>query len=75
MKIGQEGDTRKYRKAKRDAYYATKSAFETDGQHTSLAADRWPVCTVCGQECRGVTFGQPPRDITCLRCHNEEVTE
>jgi hypothetical protein len=75
MSIGQEGDTRRYRKLRKDDYYATKSAFETPNQHTSRSPTEWPRCSVCGQECRGVTFGVPPDDVTCLRCHNEKVTE
>lgn len=71
MRVGQEGDRRPYRKLRRNDYYESKSAFETDNQHTSRGVDRWPVCSVCGEECRGVTYGVPPDNITCLRCHNE----
>jgi hypothetical protein len=74
-RIGQEGDTRPYRKLRRTDYYDSKAAFEAEKkgltQHTSRGIDKWPRCSVCGQECRGVTFGVPPGDITCLRCWSE----
>jgi len=75
VEIGQEGDTRRYRKARRDDYYEFKAAWEAykngSTQSTSVKPDRWPVCSVCGLECRGVTYGVPPKNITCLRCWSE----
>ena len=75
-RIGQEGDTRPWRRLRRDDYYESKSAVEAEkkglSQLTSVKIDRWPMCSVCGNECRGVSFGQPPKDVTCLRCWSEK---
>jgi ribosomal protein L34E len=65
MKIGQEGDTRKYRKLKKDDYYDTKTAVEADKRRKPYIQN----CKTCGQPITGLnTNGY------CLRCALEGST-
>ena len=61
MSVGQEGDTRQYRKSKRGDYAETKAASE----HKQPKA---PVCKICRQEIVGENFSG-----FCLRCHDEPL--
>lgn len=66
--IGQEGDTRKYRRLKKTDYYEAKSAIEAEKRQSK----DWPVCRTCGQKILGATFGSPPDELYCLRCWAEK---
>ena len=59
MKIGQEGDKRKFRSAKKDDYDVTKDM--------SKPVTKWTKCTVCGMEIKGKVWPGP----SCFRCWNE----
>lgn len=63
-RIGQEGDTRPYRRLRRSDYYEAKSAVEAEKR------EEWPRCSVCGQEIRGANFGTEEEPID-LRCWSE----
>ncbi len=58
MSIGQEGDTRQYRRLKRTDYYASKSAFD------QKQIKKYPKCKGCGQDITGHNWSG-----YCLRCH------
>ena len=68
VQIGQPHDKRKFKRADKNAYYASKAAFEKP-EVTSF-----PVCEVCGLECRGKTFaGSRDGLVICVECWNETV--
>jgi hypothetical protein len=67
--IGQEGDTRKYQRPKRDAYYASKSAVEADARRDK-SVKRCFVCKDVLDDSR-IMFGNPPDRVFCHRCWSE----
>lgn len=63
MRIGQEGDTRKFRRLKKTDYYEAKAAVDA-GEVT-----RWPTCECCGSS----IIGQVYDGKYCFRCKNEPL--
>jgi len=63
MSIGQEGDTRKYRRLKSTDYYEAKAAVEAD-------VVKYSYCRVCGRE-----LGRVRKNFNgyCLECYTEDL--
>jgi len=62
LKIGQEGDKRKFRRLKKSDYYEAKAAAEAE------EVTRWVKCKCCGDDITGKDFGG-----YCFRCSNEPL--
>jgi formylmethanofuran dehydrogenase subunit E len=65
MKIGEEGDTRKYQRPRHGDYYVSKNAYESPSS--------WPRCAVCKDDIRGKKWRVAEGKYVCTRCHNETV--
>lgn len=66
MKIGQEGDKRRFPKAKKDDYDVTKNIPEP--------VTKWFKCEYCGLEIKGKVFrGSEQGKYSCFRCWNEPL--
>jgi hypothetical protein len=64
LSVGQEGDTRQYRRLKRSDYYVAKAAVEASKRDPK----RFPKCKNCKEEITGLNFNG-----YCLRCHDEPL--
>ncbi len=64
MQIGEEGDTRQYRRAKPTDYSPSVKAALDQKEKTS-----WDRCEVCGQEITGKTYSCDGKYL-CFRCNN-----
>ena len=63
MKIGQEGDSRKYRRLRNTDYYEAKAAAEAE-------IIKYAKCRVCGRE-----LGRVRKNFNgyCLECYTEDL--
>jgi len=63
MRIGQEGDTRKYRRLRKSDYYEAKAAADAE-------VHKWVYCRICGRR-----LGAERRNWNglCIDCHNEDL--
>ena len=57
LNIGQEGDTRQFKRLRKSDYYAAKAAFD------AKQVTKWAKCQTCGQELRTLNW-----DGYCMRC-------
>lgn len=60
MSIGQEGDTRQYKRLKRADYYEAKAAAD------AKTVTKWAKCHTCGQEITGTNYNG-----YCMRCFRQ----
>ena len=60
MSVGQEGDTRQFKRLKRTDYYEAKAAAE------QKQVKRFPRCKTCKQEITGQNFNG-----YCMRCFRQ----
>ena len=58
MRIGEEGDTRKYRRLRKSDYYVAKSGVEAE------QVTKYPKCANCGRVITGTNFNG-----YCLYCY------
>lgn len=63
MSIGQEGDTRQYKRLRRTDYYDAKAA--NDG--LKLDPKHFPRCKICGQDIVGQVYNLG----YCMRCFRQ----
>lgn len=64
VKIGLEGDKRRFPKAKKDDYDVTKNI--------PKPITKWPRCEICGLEIKGKAFrGSVQGKFVDFRCWNE----
>jgi len=63
MSIGQEGDTRQYRRLRKSDYYESKAAVEG----LKLDPKYIPRCSACKQEITGHVWGSEKEPL-CMRC-------
>jgi len=61
MKIGQEGDTRRFKKPY--LYDVTKDIKDEKA--------RWPRCVTCGEQIKGLKVRVAEGKYVCLRCYDE----
>jgi len=64
MRIGQEGDTRKYRRLRKTDYYEAKAAVDAD------KVTKFPPCKVCGRPLGGT---RKNFNGFCLECYTEDL--
>jgi hypothetical protein len=67
MKIGLEGDKRKFRKATR----AQKEAEDSVTKDIPDEKTKWPKCHGCGMDITGSKWRVAAGVYECFRCHNE----